>query len=86
MEEALTEKFPDYKVKMKKNPMLGFEYIEVAKPADISKLWAIHQFARRNTMRRKLKRLFSDYQFTSFREYYFPDEIPKTQAVKSCAA
>ncbi|MEO7310464.1 MAG: hypothetical protein ABIX01_08710 [Chitinophagaceae bacterium] len=33
MMKVLTEKFPDYKVTLKKNPIAGFEYIQVYKSA-----------------------------------------------------
>jgi polysaccharide deacetylase family protein (PEP-CTERM system associated) len=48
------------------------EYREVAKPAGISKTYALHQFGGRNSIARKLHRLLHDYTFHSFRDYYYP--------------
>lgn len=31
MTKVLTEKFPNYKIRLKKNPIAGFEYIQVEK-------------------------------------------------------
>ncbi|HPY41657.1 MAG TPA: polysaccharide deacetylase family protein [Thiolinea sp.] len=47
------------------------EYQEVAKPAGISKTWAVHQFARRAGMIKKLHKLLTDYSFTSFQAQYY---------------
>ncbi|MEZ5476103.1 MAG: DUF3473 domain-containing protein [Thiolinea sp.] len=47
------------------------EYREVAKPAGISRSWAIHQFAGRGGMERKLHKLFRDYTFHSFQQFYY---------------
>lgn len=47
------------------------EYQEVAKPAGISKAWAVHQFAGRSSMVKKLHRLLTDYSFTSFQAQYY---------------
>ncbi|MEZ5537580.1 MAG: polysaccharide deacetylase family protein [Thiolinea sp.] len=48
------------------------EYHEVAKPAGISKKYALHQFAGRRGMVSKLDRLLRDYPFRSFRDAYYP--------------
>lgn len=47
------------------------EYQEVAKPAGIAHAWAVHQFAGRAGMVKKLHRLLSDYSFTSFQAQYY---------------
>lgn len=47
------------------------EYQEVAKPAGISKKWAVHQFAGRGGMAKKLHQLLTDYPFTSFQAQYY---------------
>lgn len=47
------------------------EYQEVAKPAGISHAWALHQFAGRGGMGKKLQQLLSDYAFTSFQAQYY---------------
>ncbi|MFM2318016.1 MAG: hypothetical protein RLZZ215_637 [Pseudomonadota bacterium] len=47
------------------------EYQEVAKPAGISKAWAVHQFAGRAGMVNKLHKLLTDYSFTSFQTQYY---------------
>lgn len=47
------------------------EYQEVAKPAGISKKYALHQFGGRHSMPRKLDRLLRDYSFCSFAEHYY---------------
>ncbi|SKA80861.1 polysaccharide deacetylase family protein, PEP-CTERM locus subfamily [Thiothrix eikelboomii] len=47
------------------------EYQEVAKPAGISKAWAVHQFAGRSGMVNKLHKLLTDYPFTSFQAQYY---------------
>lgn len=47
------------------------EYAEVAKPAGISKSWAVHQFAGRAGMVKKLHKLLNDYPFTSFQAQYY---------------
>lgn len=47
------------------------EYQEVAKPAGISKTWAVHQFAGRSGMVKKLHKLLKDYSFTSFQAQYY---------------
>lgn len=54
------------------------EYREIAKPAGIKPLYALHQFGGRDSIKRKLERLLRDYPFTSFREYYYLSQ--------SCAA
>ena len=33
MTKLLTEKFPNYKIELKKNPIVGFEYVQVYKSA-----------------------------------------------------
>jgi hypothetical protein len=38
MMKVLTEKFPNYKIQLKKNPVAGFEYIQVYKSAYVG-LW-----------------------------------------------
>ena len=48
------------------------EYREVAKPAGIKPLYALHQFAGRNSIPSKLNRLLQNYAFTSFQKYYYP--------------
>ena len=47
------------------------EYREVAKPAGISRKWAVHQFAGRASIESKLHKLFRDYPFQSFRQFYY---------------
>ena len=47
------------------------EYQEVARPAGISKAWAVHQFAGRAGMVKKLHKLLTDYTFTSFQSQYY---------------
>lgn len=47
------------------------EYRDVAKPAGISRRWALHQFAGRGSIQHKLKKLFADYRFTSFQQFYY---------------
>lgn len=49
------------------------EYREVAKPAGIKPLYALHQFAGRASIPRKLDRLLQDYKFTSFQACYYAD-------------
>ncbi len=51
------------------------EYREVGKPAGISRKYALHQFAGRGSLPRKLARLFHDYAFSSFCDYYYSDSV-----------
>lgn len=48
MLRVLTEKFPDYKIELKKNPVAKFEYIQVYKSAYVG-LW-IRIFPKKNRL------------------------------------
>jgi polysaccharide deacetylase family protein (PEP-CTERM system associated) len=48
------------------------EYREMSQLVDIPPKMAVHQFARRGSMKTKLQKLLHDYPFSSFRDVYYP--------------
>lgn len=51
------------------------EYREVSQQVTIPLKMAVHQFARRGSIKPKLDKLLQDYSFHSFREHYYPNQI-----------